>query len=141
MNFLGLDFGEKKIGLALSAGEISRPFLILRIKNQELGIKEISRICQKEEIKKIVIGIPEADQESDIVEKIRQFAVKLSHVVKLPVVFQDETLTSKEALQRMIEAGKGRKKRREEHAFAAAIILQEYLDKLKAQSANVKTKN
>ena len=134
MNYLGIDFGEKKIGLSLSAGEIARPFLVLRIKNYESGIREIKKICEEEQIEQIVVGFPEADKESEIACKIKHFAIKLSQIVQLPIIFQDETLTSQEALQKMIISGKAMKKRRKEDAFAAAIILQEYLDKIKIQS-------
>ena len=131
MNYLGIDFGEKKIGLSLSAGEIARPFLVLRVKSPELGIAEIKEICEEEEVEKIIVGFPESDKNSEIAAKIKQFAANLSQAINLPLVFQDETLTSYEALQKMIVSGKSMKKRRKEDAFAAAIILQDYLDKLK----------
>jgi len=56
MNYLGIDFGEKKIGLSLSAGEIARPFLVLRVKSPELGIAEIKEICE-EEIDFVIIDL------------------------------------------------------------------------------------
>ena len=88
MNYLGIDFGEKKIGLSLSAGEIARPFLVLRVKSPELGIAEIKEICEEEEVEKIIVGFPESDKNSEIAAKIKQFAANLSQAINLPLVFQ-----------------------------------------------------
>jgi len=131
MNYLGIDWGEKKIGLAISAGDFARPFLVLRMKEHGLGVEEIKKICSEEDVGKIVIGFPGQDRNSPVAKKITGFKGKLEKEIDLPIFFQDETLSSKEALQKMIEAGKGQKKRRQEDGFAAAIILQEYLDELR----------
>ena len=73
----------------------------------------------------ISIGLPEGK----IVPQVKQFAEELSQKTGIPVIFQDETLTSQEAVAKMIMAGKRRKARREkEDAVAAALILQSYLD-------------
>ena len=128
MNILGVDYGKKKIGLALSGGDLSRPYTILRVENQQLAIKGIKEICEKENIERIVIGFPQLDKQSKTAKEIELFARELGKEIDIPTVFQDETLSSKEALAKMIEAGKGMKKRREDDAFAAAIILQDYID-------------
>ena len=134
MNLLGIDYGEKKIGLALTAGEFSRPFCVLRVSSIKGQVLQIKDICESEEVEQIVVGLSTLDLDAPINTKIKFFVGELQKVVNLPVVFQDETLSSQNALQKMIEAGKGMKKRREEDAFAAAIILQDYLDKLKVQN-------
>lgn len=123
MKILGIDYGLQRIGLALAEVGLAEPLLV--ICHQASIIKKIARVCQKYKIEKIVIGLPEGE----LATKIKEFGKKLSSLTKLPVVFQDETLTSQEAIAKMIEAGRGRKTRQEkEDAIAAAIILQSYLD-------------
>jgi putative Holliday junction resolvase len=119
---LGIDYGLKKIGLALAESGLATPLTVLK---KDLSIKRIFEICRQHRVEKIVVGLPEGK----IVPQVKKFAKKLSREAKIPVVFQDETLTSQEAIAKMIEAGKGQKARREkEDAAAAALILQTYLD-------------
>lgn len=123
MRVLGIDYGLKKIGLAFSEAGLAEPLLV--ISNKLSVISKIGGICKKHRVEKIIIGLPEGRITADV----KQFGDKLFSFTKLPVVFQDETLTSKEAIAKMIEAGKGRKKRKEiQDAIAAAIILQSYLN-------------
>ena len=123
MRILGIDYGLKKIGLAISEGELAEPLGVIRITNYEL---RIANICEKEKIDKIVIGV----SEGNMVTKQRRFGAKLVKITSLPVEFQDETLTSQDAIAKMNQAGKRRKFRRQfQDAVAAAIILQSWLDK------------
>lgn len=123
MKVLGIDYGLKKIGMALAEAGLAEPLSV--VNNQVSVINKITKICQNYSIEKIVVGLPEGK----IATKAKEFGKKLSSSTSLPVVFQDETLTSKEAIAKMIEGGRGRKRRKErEDAVAAAIILQSYLD-------------
>lgn len=123
MMTLGLDFGLKKIGLALSEGELAEPLAV--IENHSSTVSKIAVLCQHHKIEKLVIGV----SEGKISQDIRRFGENLSRKTQLPVVYHAETLTTKEAIAKMIEAGKGRKYRQErEDACAAALILQSYLD-------------
>lgn len=123
MRTLGIDYGLKKIGLSLADNSLAQPFGV--INNDSRLVEKLVKICQTNQIKKIVVGLPEGK----IAKKVRTFAQELSRVANVSVVFQDESLTSKEAIGKMIQAGRGRKARREkEDAIAAAIILQNYLD-------------
>lgn len=120
MRLLGIDYGEAKIGLALADGPLAEPLGI--VKNQK-GELRISQICEEQKIEKIIIGI----SEGEIAEKQERFAQKLRKIVNLPIEFQEETLTSQEAISKMREIGK---RIREEDAISAALILQAYLDKI-----------
>jgi len=123
MRFLGIDYGLKKIGLALADDGMAQPFRV--IKNDARLVEKLTKICQANQIEKIIIGLPEGK----IAKKVRTLAQKVSGVANLPVDFQDETLTSKEAIAKMIQAGKRRKARQQIlDAAAAAIILQDYLN-------------
>ena len=96
------------------------------IKKEPQGLEKIERICRAQQVTKIIIGLPE----SGIVEEIKLFAKKLSRITSLTVAFQDEVLTSKSAVVKMIEAGRNKKFRRQkEDAVAAALILESYLEK------------
>lgn len=120
MKILAVDFGLAKIGLAISEGALAEPLGIIDIRNWELGI---SRICQEQKIEKIVVGI----SEGKMAERQKEFAKEIEKIAGLPVEFQDETLTTSEAIAKMKEIGKRVK---DEDAISAALILQSYLDNL-----------
>ncbi len=124
MRTLGIDFGIAKIGLAVADNGLAQPWGVM--KNGLQTIDKIARLVKQEQIEKIVVGI----SQGKIGQKAEEYGKKLKEATDLEVVFQDETLTTKEAIAKMIEAGKKKKYRqKKEDAFAAAIILQTYLDK------------
>jgi len=123
MRILGIDFGLSKIGLAVMETGLARPLIVL--KHSPDLIDKIFAICQENQIEKIVVGLPEGK----MVKQVKSFTRQLTRQISLPIVFQDETLTTKEAIAKMIVAGKKRKVRQEKKdAFAAAVILQKYLE-------------
>jgi putative Holliday junction resolvase len=122
---LGIDYGDSKIGLAISSGVVAAPLSVVRYKDQNELLRRLKKISEEERAEKLVVGISEKDSE----QKARDFGEKLSKHLGLPVEFADETLSSKDAQMLSIEAGIKRKKRKNmEDAFAAALILQGYLD-------------
>jgi len=119
MKLLGIDFGEKKIGLAMAEFNLVEPLGVVN------KLKVISRICQDQGIEKIIIGL----SEGKMAKKTRQFGEQLASLTGLPIQYQDETLTSEEAKRIMVKIGKPKKKRqRQIDAIAAALILQSYLE-------------
>lgn len=125
MKILGIDFGLKNIGLALSEGELAEPFGQLKITTMAFLVEKLKTICLEQKIELIVLGLPEGK----IATVVKQFGQNLQKTINLPLVFQDETLTSKEAIAKMIEAKKSLlKRKKEEHIIAACLILQAYLD-------------
>lgn len=124
MKLLGIDFGLSKIGLAIAEENLARPLGVIH--HPAKSISRIVRICREDQIEKIVLGLPEGK----LREKVEKFARELSQASALPIEFQDENLTTKEAIVKMIEVGKKKQKRQKlKDAFAAACILQEYLKK------------
>ena len=122
---LGIDFGLKHLGIAITEGELVEVWGGLEFKGEKKTGEKIKRICEEEKIEGIVVGITGGKLEG----RIKGFGKKLEETTKLPVYFQDETLSSKEARKKMIEAGKGKKKRKkDEHVVAACLILEEWLD-------------
>lgn len=125
MSILGVDYGRSKIGLALSYGHLSQPLGVVRVKSNKDAIDKIRDVVEKEEIGKIVVGL----SESKMGEEQKEFAQKLEEELGVNVETYDETLTTKDAQSLAIETGMSRKKRKEmEDAFAAALMLQSYLD-------------
>jgi putative Holliday junction resolvase len=125
---LGVDYGDKKVGLAMADLEtkIATPYKILT--NDKNLFEVIKDICQNENISKIVIGVPTGLQgiKSKQYEKVINFISKLKSEIKLPLEQQDENLTSLYA-KNLLQETKGRK---EDDAVAAMIILQSYLDEM-----------
>lgn len=125
MRLLGIDYGLKKIGLAIAATSIAEPLKVVRYEDIEKPLSQIKSLVQKEKIDKIVVGV----SEGKMAQKTRVFAKTLQKNLDIPIVFFDETLTSKDAQKMAIESGIKRKKRKEmEDAFAATVMLREYLE-------------
>lgn len=122
MRYLGIDFGTRKIGFALSEGEIASPLYVIHIKSKQEGISRILDIINKEEIDQVVMGVPESGVKS-VILRIAS-AIKQS----VPVYLLEETLSTQNAKKQMLSLGMKRKKRKEEDAYSASLILQEYLD-------------
>ncbi|OGM04820.1 hypothetical protein A2129_00520 [Candidatus Woesebacteria bacterium GWC1_42_13] len=125
MTILGVDWGEAKVGLALAVGIVAEPYSVVRYKSKGILMETLREIIKKEEVGCVVLGISEGESE----KLAREFGDKVSEASGVGVVFWDETLSTKEAQDKAIEAGISRKKRKElEDAFAAAVMLQSYLD-------------
>ena len=119
MKILGIDYGRSKIGLSIADSPLAEPFKVIRYKNKESAIEEIKKIIEKENVEKVVVGVSEGKMAEESRSFAREFGAETF----------DETLTSQDAQQLSREAGIGRKKRKElEDAYAATIILQNYLD-------------
>ncbi len=127
---MGLYFGVWRVGLAVSRGQLAEPLSIVEVTNQNSAVEEIAKTCQREKIEEIVLGLPlDSDgQVGPAAQKVKEFGQKLAKRTGLEIIFWDETLTSEEALAKMVEAGRPRQKRRHLDDVVAALILQEYLD-------------
>ncbi|MDO8618446.1 MAG: Holliday junction resolvase RuvX [Candidatus Daviesbacteria bacterium] len=125
MKYLGIDYGLKKIGLAISEGELATPLKVLHVKSKADALSQIKEVVSKENIDQIIIGAPD----SGIRSKILNLSKELN--LNIPVTVVDETLSSVTAKNRMIESGMSKKKRMEEDAYSAVEILQNYLDSIK----------
>jgi putative Holliday junction resolvase len=124
MKILGVDYGLAKIGLAVTDDDLVQPLGV--IQNDQGSLAKIKRLLKEQEIERVVVGI----SQGKIGQKAKEYGRKIAQNGKIKVAFQDETLTTKEAIGKMIEVGKKKKYRQEkEDAFAAAIILQAYLER------------
>lgn len=127
---LGIDYGEKRIGLALSdpKEKLARRFMTLANKKTDNAVSEIARIIDEEDIYKIVVGLPVGfSGESGQTRAVKEFIEWLRAGVNIPVDIMNEALTSKMAEDNLHAAGvKDIKAVLDQEA--ARIILQDYLD-------------
>lgn len=124
LTILGIDWGEKEIGLALARGKIAFPFKTLKRK-KDISNK-IKEICQENKVKKIVLGLPLTlkGKEGNKVKEVKKFALSLENKLSLPVEFQDERFSTKEAERNKFFFSNFK----DLHQKSAQIILQGYLE-------------
>ena len=130
---LGIDFGEKRVGLALSdrSNLIASPYKTLQYKSENDLISELKKIVIDKEIGVCVIGLPlnMKGEDSDQTKKVRRFKNLLS-ILELPIVYEDERFSSIIAKNSLVlQNVKTGHNKSEIDRTAAAIILQQYLDK------------
>ncbi len=138
MRILGIDFGDRNIGLAVSDALLLTAQAIgrYRIQNKEEDKKYFLELVSKYEISEIVIGLPLRMDGSPgtRVEKTKKFARWLERTLNLPIVFWDERLTTQQALkiigQQKIHF---RKKKSLKDQISASLILSSYLESKKAK--------
>ena len=138
MRILGLDYGSKRIGVAIcdELGIIAQGITTIERKNKKRDIEEISKLVREYNVEKIVIGFPKMLDGTEGIqcEKVAEFAKILESRLSLPLIRWDESLSTKEAEEILIEANMSRKKRTKVvDKLAASIILQGYLDYIKVK--------
>jgi putative Holliday junction resolvase len=136
MRVMGLDVGDKTIGIAISDALLltaqARP--TLRRKDLKSDIEFLRQLASENEVHQIVLGQPlhMDGRESPQSQKVARFAEELKKALDLPITFWDERLTSFEAEQHLEQMGLNWRQRREQvDKIAAMIILQNYLDNQK----------
>ena len=131
--FLGIDFGQKRIGLAISdeTGQIAFPLCVLENSGQRRVAVEINKIITERKVGKLVLGLPlNLDGSKGMaVDNVEHFGDILKQYISIPLEFWDERLSTKIAERAMIEGGLSRSRRKQSIDQATAqIILQSYLD-------------
>jgi putative holliday junction resolvase len=134
MRALGIDFGEKRIGLAISdpEGRLAVPFGTIERRNDRSAVRQIAEIARREGVGRLVVGEPVGldGQRGEAAERVRRFGAKLAGVAQLPVEWVGEALTTVAAVERLREAGVDPRREPERiDAVAAQILLQEALDR------------
>ena len=135
MRYLGLDLGTKTLGVAISdlTGTIATSLTILRHdNNHNYLIEELKKIINEKNVETIVLGFPK-NMNNTIGERgemVLSFKEKLEKSISLPIILEDERLTTRVAENILITADVSRKKRKKViDKMAANIILQSYLDR------------
>ena len=133
MRYLGLDIGDRRIGVAMSdpSGILASPLTIIERNDDREAIEAIIRIAKESEVGGVIIGLPRSLNGSlgTQAQKVTGFTDKLRAALSIPVDFRDERLSTVSARRGMKET-MSKKTRREtkDDAIAAAIILQNYLE-------------
>ena len=127
--WLGLDLGHVRIGVALtdSLGMTSQPLKVIQSEGTQKDLITLGELVNEYEVTQVIIGLPinMDGTESKQTQKIRDFSLKLSARLNVPVFFVDERLTSRQAERMMSESGVTSKNQRGKvDQVAAAILLQ-----------------
>lgn len=130
---LGIDYGEKRIGLALSDEGGRYAFNYSTLENKgDMVTQALQSICQREGVETIILGLP-LNQEGGIgvaAERVKRFALKLKQRLGRRVIFEDERFSTALAASLLRQGGKSvREARGVIDQSSAQIILQAYLDR------------
>ncbi len=138
MRYLGLDLGSKTLGIAISdlTNCIASVYTTLRFENEDYHslLSPLEKIISKEKITTLILGFPK-NMNNSIGPRAMitlDFKKMLEDTLNIPVIMEDERLTSVISNNVLIKADVSRKKRKKKvDGMAAVIILQSYLDKKK----------
>lgn len=133
---LGLDVGDRRIGIAVSdfTGSLATPVEVYTRRGSEADAGHIADVLERHDASRVVVGLPKNmnGTEGDQAQKTRDFAQKLVDA-GLKVILWDERLSTIEATRRLVEVGRKRRAIRQRiDAEAAAVILETYLDYLRS---------
>ena len=130
---IGIDYGDSRIGLALSDPMqiIAKPSGIIKNKGEDHILNELKTIIAENRVEKIIVGMPFGMKGNDTeqTKKVREFVDLLEKNFNMQIVPIDERLSSKSAISSLVQqkTNTGKEKYRVDET-AAAIILQEFLD-------------
>jgi len=125
---LALDLGDKRIGMAMSEDQMIVLKETIDGQNRTEALQKILEIIRNESIDRLILGLPKGNQKSEDV--VRSFAIELNKLISIPIEFEDETLTSKEA-ERLLKESKinprSKKYKQAVDKLSAKMILEQYL--------------
>ena len=131
---LGIDFGERRIGIAVSDGVVAVPLIIVAHESRAADLERVAAIVTEQTAAAVVVGLPllSSGDEGEQARRCRRFGDALARRVAVPVLYHDETLSSVAAEQSVRELAGARSFSRRKNAalddLAAANILQSYID-------------
>ena len=135
MKVLGLDIGEKRIGVAISdeLGYTAQGMRVLHRKGLDDDLAVIQELIVAAKVSEVVVGLPK-NMDGSLgkgAQKVLSFTRKMEESISVPIILWDERWTTSEATRVLLQADLTRKKRRKViDKIAAALILQGYLDSL-----------
>lgn len=137
MRVLGVDVGSHRVGIAISdpTGTIAQSLAVIPRTGWRPVVSEIRRLVHEHRVERVVVGLPLRmdGTEGEAAREANAFAERLRGVLEVPVVMQDERLSTAEAERAMVAQDVRREKRRTRRdAVAAALFLQTYLDRQQA---------
>lgn len=123
MKYLGIDFGLRRIGLAISEGNLASPWKVIEVNSLKDASERVEKLAKEGDFEKMVVGMPEGKMGKKVLGFINLLRKK-----GLDISEADETLSTKQATLKMIELNISKKTRRINDAYSATIILQNWLD-------------
>jgi len=135
MKYLGVDWGERRVGLALSdeSSTIASPFVVEKCRSDEERLQIVLRHVREQGVGTVVLGMPLSlsGEEGPTGRAVRRFGEMLAERLDIPLELWDERLTTGSAQRALIEAGLRRGRRKEVvDKVAASVMLQSFLDYL-----------
>jgi putative Holliday junction resolvase len=132
MAIIALDFGKRRIGIAISdpSGSGAYPIAVVKRRSLTRDLEEIERIFATRGVTRVVVGLPlnMDGSEGPAARAAREFARRVGDHLGLPVELQDERLSSVEARERIGALSRGKRKKPALDAIAAAVILEGWLE-------------
>ncbi len=130
---MGIDYGSKRIGIALCDPLLTFAYPYRTIINNNLFFEELISIINEKSVKKIILGLPSEDYKSSkiLAEEVKKIKLKIEKKLPIEVILWDEEYTSILAEQQMLDSVRSKKKRKDKGIIdrnSAAIILQEFLN-------------
>lgn len=134
MRVLGLDVGEKTVGVAVSdpLGLTAQGVEVIRRSTIQQDLQRLTELVNKYQVEQIIVGMPRRTDGSygPEAEKVREFAQQLAETISVPIEFWDERFSTAAAERILLEGDVSRTKRRKVvDKVAASVILQGYLDR------------
>jgi putative Holliday junction resolvase len=131
--FMGIDYGEKRIGIALSDPTKTFSYSFVTLANDQNFVDNLMELVRLKNIIKIVIGLPSSNYKSSekLAEKVRKLKQEFEIKSGIDVILWDEEYSSVIARGKVLDSVPRKSKRRDKgiiDRYSAAIILQEYLD-------------
>jgi len=130
---MGIDYGEKRIGIALSDPLLTFAYPFITLLNDSVFLNNLSKIIEEKKINKIILGLPSERFKSskELSQKVRKLKSEIETKNKIEVILWDEEFSSAIAKEKMNKSVTKKSRRREKDLLdrhSAAVILQEYLD-------------
>jgi putative transcription antitermination factor YqgF len=124
MKVLGIDYGLHNLGFAIAETPYATPYSVAHVQSLQEAVAQVAKIVDAEHPDHIVVGIPEGE----IARHVELFVETLRPLFGLEVRTHEETLSTKEAVAKLRQVGASRKKMGQDHAYAACLILEDYLE-------------
>jgi len=131
---MGIDYGEKRIGIALSDPLLTFAYPFITLQNDSSFLLNLSKIIDEKKIVKVILGLPSERFKSskELSQKVLKLKSEIETKNKIEVVLWDEEYSSVIAKEKIMESVTKKSKRKQKELLdrhSAAVILQEYLDK------------
>lgn len=122
MAVLGIDFGKRRIGVAIAERDVAYPLTTITVESQKEALEKLINIISNHKAEKVVFGLPNPDRIGAM-----EFAKLLENLINIPIMFQDESLSSVKSLEKLRKKKKIVSKK-DIDSMSAVLILQEAIN-------------